>query len=88
MLLPEPISALVAALSRLPGIGPAVNKNILARVFGLLALLLQSGVGLLEALAASAESAFMSPGSPYKWTTTIALVRGVIAAAAAAGSSA
>jgi len=42
---------------RIPGIGPAVKKNILARVFGLLALLLQSGVGLLEALAASAEGA-------------------------------
>lgn len=44
-------------LLRLPGIGPALKKNILARVFGLLALLLQSGVGLLEALAASADSA-------------------------------
>jgi type IV pilus assembly protein PilC len=42
---------------RLPVFGPALKKNILARVFGLLALLLQSGVGLLEALAAGADSA-------------------------------
>lgn len=42
---------------RLPVLGQALKKNILARVFGLQALLLQSGVGLLEALAASADSA-------------------------------
>lgn len=46
-----------ALLLRLPGIGPVLKKSILARVFGLLALLLQSGIGLLEALAASADSA-------------------------------
>lgn len=40
-----------------PILGHALQKSILARVFGLLALLLQSGVGLLEALAAGAESA-------------------------------
>ncbi|MDO9227224.1 MAG: type II secretion system F family protein [Pseudomonadota bacterium] len=44
-------------LLRLPSIGPALKKHALARVSGLLALLLQSGVGLLEALAAGAESA-------------------------------
>ncbi len=46
-----------ALLLRLPSIGPALQKHALARVSGLLALLLQSGVGLLEALAAGAESA-------------------------------
>jgi type IV pilus assembly protein PilC len=44
-------------LLSLPSIGPALKKHALARVSGLLALLLQSGVGLLEALAAGAESA-------------------------------
>jgi type IV pilus assembly protein PilC len=44
-------------LLRLPSIGPALKKHALARVSSLLALLLQSGVGLLEALAAGAESA-------------------------------
>lgn len=44
-------------LLRLPSIGPALKKHALARVSGLLALLLQSGVGLLEALTAGAESA-------------------------------
>lgn len=44
-------------LLRLPSIGPALKKHALARVSGLLALLLQSGVGLLEALSAGAESA-------------------------------
>jgi type IV pilus assembly protein PilC len=44
-------------LLRLPSVGPALKKHALARVSGLLALLLQSGVGLLEALAAGAESA-------------------------------
>lgn len=44
-------------LLRLPSIGPALKKHALARVSGLLALLLQSGVGLLEALAAGADSA-------------------------------
>jgi type IV pilus assembly protein PilC len=44
-------------LLRLPSIGPALKKHSLARVSGLLALLLQSGVGLLEALSAGAESA-------------------------------
>jgi type IV pilus assembly protein PilC len=44
-------------LLRIPSIGPALKKHALARVSGLLALLLQSGVGLLEALAAGAESA-------------------------------
>lgn len=44
-------------LLRLPIIGPTLKKRILARVTGLLALLLQSGVGLLEALLACSESA-------------------------------
>ncbi len=44
-------------LLRLPSIGPALQKHALARVSGLLALLLQSGVGLLEALSAGADSA-------------------------------
>ncbi|MDP2433187.1 MAG: type II secretion system F family protein [Pseudomonadota bacterium] len=44
-------------LLRLPSIGPALKKHALARVSSLLALLLQSGVGLLEALSAGAESA-------------------------------
>ena len=44
-------------LLHLPGIGPAFKKHAMARVSGLLALLLQSGVGLLEALAAGADSA-------------------------------
>jgi type IV pilus assembly protein PilC len=42
---------------RLPVLGTALRKRILARVTGLLALLLQSGVGLLDALQACAESA-------------------------------
>jgi type IV pilus assembly protein PilC len=42
---------------RLPALGTALRKRILARVTGLLALLLQSGVGLLDALQACAESA-------------------------------
>jgi type IV pilus assembly protein PilC len=46
-----------ALLLRLPSIGPALKKHALARVSSLLALLLQSGVGLLEALSAGAESA-------------------------------
>ncbi len=41
----------------LPAVGTALRKHILARVTGLLALLLQSGVGLLDALRACAESA-------------------------------
>jgi len=41
----------------LPSLGPALRKRMLARVSGLLALLLQSGVGLLEALQACADSA-------------------------------
>lgn len=44
-------------LLRLPALGTALRKRILARVTGLLALLLQSGVGLLDALQACAESA-------------------------------
>ena len=44
-------------LLRLPILGPALRKRILARVTGLLALLLQSGVGLLDGLQACAESA-------------------------------
>jgi len=44
-------------LLRLPSIGPALKKHALARVSSLLALLLQSGVGLLEALSAGADSA-------------------------------
>lgn len=42
---------------RLPIFGSALRKHILARVSGLLALLLQSGVGLLDALQACADSA-------------------------------
>jgi len=42
---------------RLPIFGAALRKHILARVSGLLALLLQSGVGLLDALNACADSA-------------------------------
>jgi type IV pilus assembly protein PilC len=42
---------------RLPVLGSALRKRILARVTGLLALLLQSGVGLLDGLQACAESA-------------------------------
>jgi type IV pilus assembly protein PilC len=42
---------------RLPIFGPTLRKHILARVSGLLALLLQSGVGLLDALQACADSA-------------------------------
>jgi type IV pilus assembly protein PilC len=42
---------------RLPALGTALRKRILARVTGLLALLLQSGVGLLDALQVCAESA-------------------------------
>jgi type IV pilus assembly protein PilC len=42
---------------RLPILGAALRKRILARVSGLLALLLQSGVGLLDGLQACAESA-------------------------------
>ena len=42
---------------KLPILGPTLRKHILARVSGLLALLLQSGVGLLDALQACAESA-------------------------------
>ena len=42
---------------RLPVLGSAVRKRILARVSGLLALLLQSGVGLLDGLQACADSA-------------------------------
>ncbi len=44
-------------LLRLPVLGSALRKRILARVTGLLALLLQSGVGLLDGLQACAESA-------------------------------
>ena len=44
-------------LLRLPILGNALRKRILARITGLLALLLQSGVGLLEALQACAETA-------------------------------
>lgn len=44
-------------LLRLPVLGSALRKRILARVTSLLALLLQSGVGLLEALQACADSA-------------------------------
>jgi type IV pilus assembly protein PilC len=46
-----------ALLLRLPVLGSALRKRILARVTGLLALLLQSGVGLLDGLQACAESA-------------------------------
>ena len=42
---------------KLPIFGPTLRKHILARVSGLLALLLQSGVGLLDALQACADSA-------------------------------
>ncbi len=42
---------------RLPILGTTLRKHILARVSGLLALLLQSGVGLLDALQACADSA-------------------------------
>lgn len=45
------------ALLKLPILGSTLRKRILARVVGLLALLLQSGVGLLDALQACAESA-------------------------------
>ncbi|MEW5789734.1 MAG: type II secretion system F family protein [Pseudomonadota bacterium] len=44
-------------LLRLPALGTALKKHILARVTGLLSLLLQSGVGLLDALQACADSA-------------------------------
>lgn len=44
-------------LLRLPVLGTALKKRILARVTGLLALLLQSGVGLLDGLQACAETA-------------------------------
>ncbi len=42
---------------KLPILGTTLRKHILARVSGLLALLLQSGVGLLDALNACADSA-------------------------------
>jgi type IV pilus assembly protein PilC len=42
---------------KLPILGATLRKHILARVSGLLALLLQSGVGLLDALHACADSA-------------------------------
>jgi len=42
---------------KLPIFGITLRKHILARVTGLLALLLQSGVGLLDALHACADSA-------------------------------
>ncbi len=42
---------------KLPILGTTLRKHILARVSGLLALLLQSGVGLLDALHACADSA-------------------------------
>jgi type IV pilus assembly protein PilC len=42
---------------KLPILGTTLRKHILARVSGLLALLLQSGVGLLDALQACADSA-------------------------------
>jgi type IV pilus assembly protein PilC len=42
---------------KLPIFGTTLHKHILARVTGLLALLLQSGVGLLDALQACADSA-------------------------------
>jgi len=42
---------------KLPILGATLRKHILARVSGLLALLLQSGVGLLDALQACADSA-------------------------------
>lgn len=42
---------------KLPIFGTTLRKHILARVTGLLALLLQSGVGLLDALQACADSA-------------------------------
>jgi type IV pilus assembly protein PilC len=42
---------------KLPIFGGTLRKHILARVTGLLALLLQSGVGLLDALQACADSA-------------------------------
>ncbi|OYY93395.1 MAG: hypothetical protein B7Y41_11530 [Hydrogenophilales bacterium 28-61-23] len=42
---------------KVPILGTTLRKHILARVSGLLALLLQSGVGLLDALQACADSA-------------------------------
>jgi type IV pilus assembly protein PilC len=42
---------------KLPIFGGTLRKHIMARVSGLLALLLQSGVGLLDALQACADSA-------------------------------
>lgn len=42
---------------KLPILGSTLRKHVLARVSSLLALLLQSGVGLLDALQASADSA-------------------------------
>ena len=54
---PRLAARLDGLLLRLPILGPALRKRILARVTGLLALLLQSGVGLLEALQACGESA-------------------------------
>lgn len=42
---------------KIPILGTTLRKHILARVSGLLALLLQSGVGLLDALQACADSA-------------------------------
>ena len=44
-------------LLRMPALGSALRKRILARVTGLMALLLQSGVGFLDALQACADSA-------------------------------
>lgn len=55
--LPHLAEAFDDHLLRLPVLGSALRKSILARVSALLALLLQSGVGLLDALQACADSA-------------------------------
>lgn len=54
---PRHLEWLDTLVLRLPIMGTALRKSILARVSALLALLLQSGVGLLDALQACADSA-------------------------------
>ncbi len=54
---PQLRESLDGFLLRLPVLGAALRKRILARVTGLLALLLESGVGLLDGLQACADSA-------------------------------
>jgi type IV pilus assembly protein PilC len=54
---PALIRRMDAVWLKLPILGATLRKHILARISGLLALLLQSGVGLLDALNACADSA-------------------------------